>query len=267
MESVEPTASLERQGIMRLEGKVAFITGGGKGMGREAGILFAKEGAKVVLMDLDDLAGRETAMEINGHDGEAHFIKGDAADEAVLQAALDEAAEKYGALHILYANAGVLWKQVDSSVLDTSGETWDKVMTINTKGPFLLAKHGIPHLIRAKGGSIILVGGVAACAGSVLASDAFVASKAALAGMCKSIAVQFGPEQVRCNIIHPGLVDTPMQEHYLDERSRHEIASSLPLRRIGRARDIAHAALFLASDESSWMTGAELVIDGGFLAG
>lgn len=251
---------------MRLEGKVAFITGGGKGIGREAGIVFAKEGAKVALMDSDDLAGRETAMEINGHGGEALFLHGDASSEEAVQKALDEAAVKFGAIHVLYANAGVLWKHRDSSVLDTDAETWDAVLAINTKGPFFLAKHGIPHMIRSGGGSVILVGGVAACAGAVLSSDAFVASKSALTGLNKSLAVQFGPEQIRCNIIHPGLVDTPMQEPYLDEHSRHELASALPLRRIGVARDIANAALFLASDESNWITGTEIIVDGGYLA-
>ena len=251
---------------MRLENKVSIITGAGMGMGREGAILFAREGSKVVVFDLDEKAGAETVRLIEEQGGKAIFVQGDVSEEAAVRAAVDRAMSTYGALHVLYANAGVLWKERDKSVVETTVENWDRVQAINLRGPFLLTKHGIPALEKSGGGSIILVGSISALAGFTLAQDSYTAAKSALIGLNKSLAVQFGQKNIRCNIIHPGMVDTPLQAPYLDQSKKKAIGESLPIGRLGVPRDIAYAALFLASDESAFMTGAEMVVDGGFYA-
>lgn len=251
---------------MRLKDKVAIITGAGLGMGREGALVFAREGASVIVFDLSEEAGKETVTLIEKAGGKAVFVQGDASEEADVQRAIDAGVAAFGKLNILYANAGVLWKDRDKSVIDTTVENWDRVQAINLRGPFLLTKHGIPHLRRSGGGSIILVGSISALAGFTLAQDSYTSAKSALIGLNKSLAVQFGPDNIRCNIIHPGMIDTPLQAPYLDDTKKKAIADSLPIKRLGAARDIANAALFLASDESSFMTGAEMVVDGGFYA-
>lgn len=251
---------------MRLEGKVAIITGAGMGMGREASLLFAKEGAKVVVFDLNKKAGTETVRLVQKAGGDAMFVQGDVSSEKDVEAAIKKGVKKYGALHILYSNAGVLWKDRDKSVIETTEQNWDIVQAINLKGPFFLTKHGIPELKKVGGGSIILIGSISGLVGFELAQDSYTCAKAALIALAKSLAVQFGPDNIRCNIIHPGMIDTPLQEPYLDADKKKAIGACLPLRRIGKPRDIANAALFLASDESSFMTGAEMIVDGGFIA-
>lgn len=251
---------------MRLKDKVAIITGAGLGMGREASVLFGKEGASVGIFDLNADAANETAELVKKAGGKAHVIQGDVSKEADVKRAIEETVKAFGKLHILYANAGVLWKDRDKSVIDTTEDNWDKVQAINLKGPFFLTKHGIPALRNSGGGSIILVGSISALAGFTLAQDSYTCAKGALISLCKSLAIQFAPEQIRCNIIHPGFIDTPLQAPYLNDAKRTAIAGEIPMRRLGNARDIANAALFLASDESSWMTGAEMVVDGGFMA-
>ena len=251
---------------MRLKGKVAIITGAGMGMGREAAVLFAAEGAKVIVFDLNKKAGNETVNIIKKAGGDAIFVAGDVSKEHDVQEAVKKGVKKYGALHILYANAGVLWKDRDKSVIETTEANWDIVQAINLKGPFFLTKHGIPELKKSGGGSIILVGSISALAGFSLAQDSYTSAKGALIALNKSLAVQFGPDNIRSNIIHPGMIDTPLQAPYLTPEKKKAIGDSLPMRRLGLARDIANAALFLASDESSFMTGAEMIVDGGFIA-
>ena len=253
---------------MRLKDKVAIITGAGLGMGREAALLFAREGAKVVVFDLNFDAANETVAMIENAGGMALAVKGDVSKEADVKGALDAGFKHFGAMHILYANAGVLWKDRDKSVIETTEENWDIVQAINLKGPFFLTKHGIPLQQKSGGGSIILVGSISALAGFTLAQDSYTCAKGALISLTKSLAIQFAKDQIRCNIIHPGFIDTPLQAPYLKEAGKREaIASSIPIGRIGTPLDIANAALFLASDESSFMTGSELVVDGGFYAG
>jgi NAD(P)-dependent dehydrogenase (short-subunit alcohol dehydrogenase family) len=251
---------------MRLKGKVAIITGAGMGMGREAAVLFASEGAKVIVFDLNKKAGKQTVDLIRQAGGKGLFAQGDVSREDDVKKAIKKGVKEFGALHILYANAGVLWKSRDRSVIDTTEENWDIVQAINLKGVFLLTKHGIPELKKSGGGSVILVGSISALAGFTVAQDSYTSAKGALIALNKSLAVQFGPHNIRCNIIHPGMIDTPLQEPYLTEEKKQAIGASLPLGRIGAARDIAYAALFLASDESSFMTGAEMIVDGGFIA-
>ena len=251
---------------MRLKDKVAIITGAGMGMGREASVLFAEEGAKVIGLDINEKALQETAAAVAKAGSELLAVVGDVSKEADVKRAIDEGVARFGKLNILYANAGVLWKDRDRSVIETTEENWDIVQAINLKGPFFLTKHGIPALKAAGGGSIILVGSISALAGFELAQDSYTCAKGALISLAKSLAVQFGPDNIRTNIIHPGMIDTPLQAPYLDDKKKKNIAYCIPSRRLGVPRDIAYAALYLASDESTFCNGAELVVDGGFYA-
>ena len=251
----------------RLAGKVAFITGAGMGMGRESALLFAEEGARIGVADIDEKAAKETVRQIEAAGGEAVALVGDVALEADVQRMVDETARRFGGLHVLHNNAGVLWKDRDRSVLETDATWWDRVMAINLKSVFWVTKYGIPHQQRAGGGSIILMGSVSALAGFTRAQDAYTAAKGALISLTKSLAIQFAKDRIRCNIIHPGIVDTPLQAPYLTDEIRREFETGIPLGRIAQPREIATVALFLASEDSSFMTGAELVVDGGFTAG
>jgi len=252
---------------MRLQGKVAFITGAGRGQGREGACLFAQEGAQVVVADIDKKAADETVRLIERRKGQALAVVGDVGVERDVKRMIAAAVKRFRALHILYNNAGVLWKDRDRSVLETTEDNWDKVQAINLKGPFFVAKHGIPHLIRSGGGSIINIGSVSALAGFTTAQDSYTSAKGALISLTKSLAIQFARQNVRCNIIHPGIIETPMQAPYLkDPAKRKSFEDGIPLGRIAHPREIASVALFLASDDSSYVTGAEIVADGGFTA-
>jgi NAD(P)-dependent dehydrogenase (short-subunit alcohol dehydrogenase family) len=252
---------------MRLQGKVAFITGAGMGQGREGACLFAQEGAQVVVADIDKKAADETVRLIERRKGQALAVVGDVGVERDVKRMIAAAVKRFRALHILYNNAGVLWKDRDRSVLETTEDNWDKVQAINLKGPFFVAKHGIPHLIRSGGGSIINIGSVSALAGFTTAQDSYTSAKGALISLTKSLAIQFARQNVRCNIIHPGIIETPMQAPYLkDAAKRRSFEEGIPLGRIAHPREIASVALFLASDDSSYVTGAEIVADGGFTA-
>ncbi len=251
----------------RLSGKTAFITGSGMGIGREAALLFAREGARVVVADIDEKAAKETVAQVEAGGGEALAVRGDVALEGDVERMIADGARHFGGLHVLYNNAGVLWKDRDRSVLETDGQWWDRVMAINLKSVFWVTKYGIPQLRQAGGGSVILMGSISALVGFTRAQDAYTAAKGALIALTKSLAIQFAKDGIRCNIIHPGIVDTPLQAPYLTEELRREFRSGIPLGRIAHPREIASVALFLASEESSFMTGAELVVDGGFTAG
>jgi NAD(P)-dependent dehydrogenase (short-subunit alcohol dehydrogenase family) len=250
----------------RLQGKVALITGAGMGMGRDASVLFAREGARIVVCDINETAAAETLELVAQAGGEAVAAIGDVAAEDDVARMVREGVRRFGALHVLYNNAGVLWKDRDRSVLETDGAQWDRVMAINLKSVFWVTKHGIPHLRAAGGGSIVLVGSVSALAGFTRAQDAYTAAKGALIALNKSLAIQFAKDGIRSNIIHPGIIETPLQAPYLNDALRAEFKTAIPLGRIGQPRDIANAALFLASDESAFMTGAEMIVDGGFMA-
>jgi NAD(P)-dependent dehydrogenase (short-subunit alcohol dehydrogenase family) len=252
--------------MSRLAGKVALITGAGMGMGREASLLFAEHGARIIVADINREAASETVALVREAGGEALAVVGDVASEADVERMVKEGVRGFNGLHVLYNNAGVLWKDRDRSVLETEEHHWERVMAINLKSVFWVTKHGIPHLRRAGGGSIILVGSVSALAGFTRAQDAYTAAKGALISLNKSLAIQFARDRIRSNIIHPGIVDTPLQAPYLTESLRQEFEAGVPLGRIAHPREIAYVALFLASDESSYMTGAELVVDGGFMA-
>src|ERR1700737_3067276 len=233
----------------RLQSKIAMITGAGMGMGREADVLFAREGARVVVDDLNGQAAAETVDLVKQAGGEALAMVGDVAIEAEVKRITEDGVRRFGALHVLYNNAGVLWKDRDRSVLETDGEQWDRVMAINLKSVFWVTKYGIPHLRAAGGGSIILVGSVSALAGFTRAQDAYTAAKGALISLNKSLAIQFARDNIRSNVIHPGIVETPLQAPYLNDALRAEFKPRPPRGRIGPPRDIANGALFIASDE------------------
>jgi NAD(P)-dependent dehydrogenase (short-subunit alcohol dehydrogenase family) len=252
---------------MRLAGKTALITGAGMGIGREAAVLFAREGARIVIGDLDEAAARETVRLVEDAGGQAIAVTGDVAVEADVKRMVEDGVRRFGGLHVLYANAGVLWKDRDRSVLETDEKWWDRVIAINLKSAFWLTKHGIPELRRAGGGSVIVMGSVSALVGFTRAQDAYTAAKGGLISLTRSLAIQFAKDRIRCNIIHPGIVDTPLQSPYLNDAIRKEFETGIPLGRIAEPREIASVALFLASDDSSYMTGAELTVDGGFTAG
>src|SRR5438445_88727 len=218
----------------RLKGKVALITGAGMGMGREAAVLFAEEGARVVVCDINKQAAEETVALVGKAGGEGLAAVGDVAIEEDVKRMVEEGARRFGALHVLYNNAGVLWKDKDRSVLETDGAQWDRVVAINLKSVFWVTKHGIPHLQKAGGGSIILVGSVSALAGITRAQDAYTAAKGALISLNKSLAIQFAKDQIPSNIIHPGIVETPLQAPYLTPKLRAGFKTAIPLRAPGR---------------------------------
>jgi NAD(P)-dependent dehydrogenase (short-subunit alcohol dehydrogenase family) len=250
--------------MRRLEGKVALITGAGSGMGREACLVFAREEARIAALDID-AAGLETTAEmVHGGGGQIETFVADVAEEEHVREAIEEAVSRFGALHILYNNAGVLWRDRDLSVLDTDEAVWDRVMAINLKGMVWVCKHGVPKLIESGGGAIVNIGSTSALLGDTLPQDAYTASKGAVISLTRSLAVQFAASGIRANCIHPGFVDTPMQTVRTSDPVWMEAAlASIPLGRLGTPRDVANAALFLASDEAGYITGAELIVDGG----
>ena len=245
---------------MRLDGKVALITGGARGQGAAEARLFAQEGAKVVIADVLDPDGMAVAAEINELGGDATFVHLDVSSESEWQQAIEAAVSAYGKLDVLVNNAAI-WR--GGHVLETTGEQWDVILDINAKGVFLGTKLAIPEMRKAGGGSIVNISSTAGLVGS-RTSTAYSASKGAVRLFTKSTAVQYGPEGIRANSIHPGPIDTAMGDQvWPDAGSREETIERTVLKRIGTPEDIANGALFLASEESSFMTGAELVIDGG----
>jgi NAD(P)-dependent dehydrogenase (short-subunit alcohol dehydrogenase family) len=248
----------------RLDGKVALITGAGRGMGREACLLFASEGARIAALDVDPEALGNTAVAVGAAAGEIATFVADVAVEEEVREAVEGAIERFGALHILYNNAGVLWRDRDVSVLETDEEVWDRVFAINLKGMLWVCKYGIPYLIAGGGGAIVNVGSTSALLGDTIPQDAYTASKGAVISLTRNLAVQFGPHGIRANCIHPGFTDTPMQTVRTSDPEWVEAAiAEIPLGRLATARDIVQAALFLASDEAAYVTGTELVVDGG----
>ena len=244
---------------MRLEGKVALISGGARGMGATKAKLFAREGAKVVIGDILEAEGRQTEAEINEIGGECRFIRLDVTSEADWARAVAEAVAIFGKLDILVNNAGI--DQI-ASVEDTSESEWDLVMAINAKGVFLGTKAAIPEMRKAGGGSIVNISSIVALVGG--RTTGYAASKGAVRLLTKSTAIQYAAEGIRTNSVHPGVIETPMSQDLLADPAYREMrAQRIPMGRIGTSEDVAYGVLFLASDESSFMTGSELVIDGG----
>ena len=252
---------------MRLANKVALISGGARGMGAVEARMFAQEGAKVVIGDVLEDDGRQTEASINesGQEsgGECLFVKLDVADETSWHAAVAAAVGRFGRLDILVNNAGIARI---ARVEETTAEEWDLVLDINAKGVFLGTKAAIPELRRAGGGSIVNISSIAGLVGG--RTSAYAASKGAVRLLTKSTAIQYAADGIRCNSVHPGVIESPMTRPIMLDTAdgRAEAAARHPMGRIGQPEDIAYGVLFLASDESSFMTGSELVIDGGLTA-
>ncbi len=249
---------------MRLQDKVAIITGAGSGMGRVAAQMFAAEGAKVLVADYDEKGGHETADAVREAGGGATFVKTDVSKEADAAAMVAAAMDRYGRVDILYNNAGVM-PEADHSVLDTDVATWDRVMAINVRGVFLGCKYAIPHMVAQGSGSVINISSFVALLGCTVPQDAYTASKGAVLSLTRSLAVQFGPQGVRSNAICPGPVETPMLMDWLvrDDDARRTRLARNPTGRFGKPEEIVNVAIYLASDESRWTNGASFVIDGG----
>jgi len=250
----------------RLEGKVALITGAGSGMGRSAAELFAGEGARVVVTDVVDDAGNAAVAAVRAAGGEATFVHADVSRAADCEAMVRCATDTYGGLHVLYNNAGI-FPADDGGVLDTPESTWEKVMEINLKGVWLGCRAGIPAMIASGGGSIVNVASFVALVGAATAQIAYTSSKGGVLAMTREIAVEYARQGIRANALCPGPIETPLLEELLSDPARRARRMvHIPMGRLGRAEELARAALFLASDDASFMTGASLVVDGGITA-
>jgi NAD(P)-dependent dehydrogenase (short-subunit alcohol dehydrogenase family) len=250
----------------RLDGKVALITGGASGMGMVASRLFANEGARVVLTDVSDDAGVSVADGIRADGGAATYVHADVSIEDDARAMVDAAVGAYGGLHVLYNNAGVMLSE-DGSVHSTDASIWDTTLAINVKGVAHGCKYGIPAMIDSGGGSIVNVASFVAWMGAATSQTAYTASKGAVLAMTREIAVEYARKGVRCNALCPGPIDTPLLAELLSDPARRQRRFvHIPMGRLGRAEELAKAALFLASDDSSFMTGASLIVDGGITA-
>jgi len=247
----------------RLDGKVAVITGAAGGIGREAAILFSAEGAQVCIADVGREAGEKAASECR----DAFFVQADVSDPASVQAMYAETKKRYGKINVLYNNAGIMPAD-DDSILTTEPAAWDKVMSVNAKGVYLCCKYGIPHLLEAGGGSVINVASFVALVGAATSQIGYTASKGAVLSMSRELAVQFARQGVRVNAMCPGPVETPLLMRLFSETpgayERRRI--HLPMGRLAQAREIASAALFLASDEASYVNGSTFLVDGGLTA-
>jgi NAD(P)-dependent dehydrogenase (short-subunit alcohol dehydrogenase family) len=247
----------------RLDGKVAVITGAGGGMGREAALLFSEEGAQVCVGDVDGTAADQTAAEAR----DAFAIEVDVSDGESVRRMYDETVRRYGGVDVLYNNAGISPAD-DASILDTEDAAWQRVQDVNTKGVFLCCKHGIPHLLERGGGSVINVASFVAIVGAATSQISYTASKGAVLSLSRELAVQFARQGVRVNALCPGPVETPLLLRIFgDDPAAYERRRiHLPMGRLAKPREIVNAALFLASDESSYVNGATFLVDGGLTA-
>jgi NAD(P)-dependent dehydrogenase (short-subunit alcohol dehydrogenase family) len=249
---------------MRLAGKVAIVSGGASGMGQSEASIFAREGAKVVIGDLLEAEGRQVADKIATDGGQAKFVKLDVTTESDWEKAVAFAVQAFGKLDVLVNNAGISGT-FDPDTMSTSA--WDTVMSINAKGVFLGMKHAIPAMQRAGGGAIVNISSISGFVGQTGLHMAYNASKGAVRIMTKSAAVQYAKDGIRVNSVHPGMLP-PMRSSKgsADPAWRDKMIRAVPMKREGRVEEVAHAVLFLASDEASYITGTELVVDGGYLA-
>ena len=249
---------------MRLEGKVALISGGARGQGAAEAKLFAGEGAKVVFGDILDDLGKQVEAEIHEVGGEALYVHLDVTNAADWASAVEAAVSRYGRLDVLVNNAGIT---IRKNVEDTTEEDWDRIMAINAKGVFLGTKQAIPAMRESGGGSIVNISSTAGLVGNPFGGASYAATKGAVRLFTKATAIQYAKEGIRCNSVHPGLLETPMTQDMLaDAAHREERTQRIPLGRVGTAEDVAYGVLYLASDEASFVTGSELVIDGGATA-
>jgi NAD(P)-dependent dehydrogenase (short-subunit alcohol dehydrogenase family) len=258
---------------MRLANKVALVTGAGTGIGRATVTLLAQEGARVVVQDVNADTAEETAQLINHAGGEAVSISGDVSSNAAAEAMVERAVDSYGRLDVLFNNAGI-WR--GGTILDISEEDWDRTMSVNVKGMYLVSRYAVQQMMRQESGSIINAASVAALRGSPM-SAAYHASKGAVLLLTKCMAVDFGRYGIRVNCICPGIIDTQMADQFLtyrslgdDDRKQALIETyeeRHPIGRFGQPAEVAKVVLFLASDEASFVSGAAWSVDGGLIAG
>jgi NAD(P)-dependent dehydrogenase (short-subunit alcohol dehydrogenase family) len=251
---------------MRLKEKVALITGAGSGIGRETALLFASEGAQVVVVDVNDEAGAATVAQVQAAGGQAAYIHADVSQPTEAEAMIRFAEERFGKLNVLFNNAGISHAR-DDDAINTELEVWDQTFEINVKGVFLGCKYGIPALRRAGGGSIINTASFVALLGAATPQLAYTASKGAVLSMTRELAVIHARENIRVNALCPGPLNTELLMKYLNtpEKKQRRLVH-IPMGRFGEAKEIAYAALYLASDESSFVTGTEFMVDGGITA-
>ncbi len=249
----------------RLEGKVCVVTGAGGGMGREAAVAFTGEGARVCVADVAGQAAEDTVALCP--EGSAFAFQLDVADEQQVRSLMAATAERFGGIDVLYNNAGIS-PDDDASILDTSVEAWQRVQDVNAKGVFLCCKHRIPYLLQRGGGSVINVASFVALLGAATSQISYTASKGAVLAMSRELAVQFARQGIRVNALCPGPVETPLLLNIYggDPAAYERRRIHWPMGRLGKPREIVNAALFLASDESSFVNGAAFVVDGGITA-
>jgi NAD(P)-dependent dehydrogenase (short-subunit alcohol dehydrogenase family) len=247
----------------RLDDKVVVITGAGGGIGREAAVLFSDEGASVCVADVSAEQGEATAAACR----EAFFQEVDVADSASVEAMYTATTERYRGIDVLYNNAGIMPAD-DASILETGPDAWDRVLDVNAKGVYLCCRHGIPHLLERGGGSVINVASFVALVGAATSQIAYTASKGAVLSLTRELAVEFARRGVRVNALCPGPVETPMlMRLFAEDPAAYERRRvHLPMGRLAKAKEIALAALFLASDESSYVNGSTFLVDGGLTA-
>jgi NAD(P)-dependent dehydrogenase (short-subunit alcohol dehydrogenase family) len=247
----------------RLDNKVVVITGAASGIGREAALLFSTEGASICVADVVEEAGEQTAAECR----EAFFQKVDVTSPESVEEMYRATADRYGGIDVLYNNAGIMPPD-DGSILDTDPAAWQRVQDVNTTGVYLCCKYGIPHLLQRGGGSVINVASFVALTGAATSQISYTASKGAVLSMSRELAVEFARKGIRVNALCPGPVETPLLMHIFEETpgALERRLVHIPMGRLAQAREVAYGALFLASDESSYVNGAAFLVDGGITA-
>jgi NAD(P)-dependent dehydrogenase (short-subunit alcohol dehydrogenase family) len=246
-----------------LENKVAIVTGGGSGIGREVAVLYAAEGAKVVVADIDEKGGEETVSQIKSKGGEAAFVKADSSSAEGNKTLVDETIKRFGALHIACNNAGIGGPLAPTGEYPVEG--WDKVIAINLSGVFYGMRYQIPAILAAGGGAIVNMASILGQAGTKF-SPAYVAAKHGVVGLTKTAALEYAPQHIRVNSVGPGYIETPLITKSLTQEQINGLVTLHPIGRLGKPQEVAELVLWLSSDKASFVTGSYYAVDGGYLA-